>query len=403
MKIVLATGIALPEIGGPATYVDALAKELLRRGQDVTVLTFAHGVRGGIERSEGGGTPMVRVSRLGGPIMRWRRYAAALRMYADDADVVLAFSSISVGLPLRMAKLKKPYRVLRVGGDYFWERYTAMGGMRTLREWYRSRPSKAKLTVQDRIAYRLTRRLNLVFLRPLLPSFHHIAFTTAFQEHLYKLAYPGVDRHSVIQNAFPALQVPEDVPYAAREDELTQRPVRLLFFGRLVGFKNLFALLRAVSRLPHVRLSIVGEGPLLAGLKAEAQKLMIIDRVSFQSPKGPTEKRAVFHDHDVMVIPSITEISPNAALEARAVGMPVLLSEETGLSPELTNGMVLKNLREPEDIARAVLEVEQNYAEIAQAAREPLPERSWEQVADEWVALFEGFMPRSESSISRES
>ncbi len=390
MKIILATGIALPEIGGPATYVDALGKELLRRGQDVTVITFAKEVKGGVARDESGGMPVVRVSRAGGPVVRWRRYAGVLRRYAADADVVLAFSSVSVGMPLRMAKLKKPYRVLRVGGDYFWERYTGMGGKRTLREWYRSRPVSASGTVQDALAYRLTRRLNRVFLQPLLPRFHAIAFTTAFQEHLYRLAYPDIRRHLVIQNAFPSLNLPADVPYAARAAELKERPVRLLWFGRLVGFKNLSALLRAVARLPHVRLSVVGEGPLLKQLKQEAQALMIIDRVSFQASRGPTEKAAVFRDHDALVIPSLTEISPNAALEARAAGMPVLLTEETGLSPELTAGMVLAPLREAEDIARAVLELEQSYAEAAEAASAPLPARSWEQVADEWMELFEG-------------
>ena len=40
MKIVLATGIYPPEIGGPATYARILEEEMPRRGIEVTVYPF---------------------------------------------------------------------------------------------------------------------------------------------------------------------------------------------------------------------------------------------------------------------------------------------------------------------------------------------------------------------------
>jgi hypothetical protein len=84
--------------------------------------------------------------------------------------------------------------------------------------------------------------------------------------------------------------------------------------------------------------------------------------------------------------------------------MPVLLTEETGLSEQLTKGMVLRKLREPEDIVRSVLEIEQNYEQITKDAMGPIPERSWEQVADEWMGLLKGVLDnaahREEKSIT---
>jgi glycosyltransferase involved in cell wall biosynthesis len=403
MKIVLATGIYPPTIGGPATYVEQLAKECIRREQDVVVITYEKGVKD-IEESDEGGRRVVRIAKWGGPYVRWRRYAKALKQYASDADAIIAFSSVSVGMPLRMAKLKKPHRFLRLGGDYFWERYTGLGGRRTLREWYKLSPPGFKHTVFDDAAYRLTQFLNRYMLHPLLRQFHHIVFTTGFQERMYKLHYSDLPHHSVIENSFPENVVIETSPHMIDAEELRARQFRLLYFGRLVGFKNLEVLLRAIALLPHARLTIVGEGPLAAKLRTLVQQLGVLERVSLLAPKQSSEKRALFADHDLMILPSLTDISPHSALEARAFAMPVLLTEETGLSEQLTKGMVLRKLREPEDIVRSVLEIEQNYEQITKDAMGPIPERSWEQVADEWMGLLKGVLDnaahREEKSIT---
>ncbi|PIR76833.1 MAG: hypothetical protein COU30_05750, partial [Candidatus Magasanikbacteria bacterium CG10_big_fil_rev_8_21_14_0_10_38_6] len=41
MKILIATGIFPPEIGGPATYVPRIAKEFLDRDHFVSVITYS--------------------------------------------------------------------------------------------------------------------------------------------------------------------------------------------------------------------------------------------------------------------------------------------------------------------------------------------------------------------------
>src|SRR3989338_4511748 len=103
MKIVLATGIYPPEIGGPATYVRALAERLHAKGEKVSVIAYGKTLPS-IEAFS-----VTRVSRAGGIIFRWRRYAKTLRTLAADADIVYAFSSVSVGVPLWMARLKHPH------------------------------------------------------------------------------------------------------------------------------------------------------------------------------------------------------------------------------------------------------------------------------------------------------
>lgn len=361
MKIVLATGIYPPEIGGPATYVLNLAKAFKERGVTVHVIAYGEESLESRVTSE----EVTRVSRKGGPVVRWRRYAKALREHASDADIVYCFSSVSCGAPLWMARLKHPKSVLRLGGDFLWERYTDRGGTKTLTEWYASNPPFKGM------------------MNGLLKQFGYIIFSTKFQEELYEKNYTMLPLHSVIENALPT-GVP--VQHSAH------RPFRLLFLGRFVSFKNLGSLLLAVAQIPEVTLTLAGEGPLESQLRALAADHGITERITFMPSQSGDSKQHLFLDHDLLVLPSYTEISPNTALESRAAGLPVLLTEETGLSHALSDGAQIRLLSAPHDIVNAVREVMDTYEVLADRASAALTPRTWDQVADEHLALFRNLL-----------
>ena len=435
-RVVLATGIYPPEIGGPATYVRSLAEELARRGIAVTVVTYAHrnfqffpqgpsaifptGTFGNFQSIfnfshrdlrqfsilNDDGWPVIYVSPVGGSFLRWFCYAKALKEHAIDADVVIAFSSVSAGVPLWMARLKKPRKILRLGGDFFWERYTDHGGMKGLREWYTSRS--------------LVARFSLFVMSRLLSTFDHIVFSTRFQEEVYEKHYKKLPKHSVIENAMPSFplthstrsgQAPDPSPAhtfakatvgrAAGEGIRPHDPFRLLFMGRFVGFKNLLALVRAVgaqcptsprlrgaSIVPlhgRVTLTLIGEGPMESHLRKLVAELSLQNVVKFHLPVHGEAKQRVFREHDLLVLPSLTEISPNVALEARAAGLPVLLTEETGLSKELAQGMFLRDLHDTEKIQSAILQALTRYDRFASPESNVSSQRGWHVLAEEWL------------------
>lgn len=362
MKIILATGIYPPAIGGPATYVPHLAEELTKLGHNVTVITYGEPELGDSEAA----WKIYRVSKSGGPLLRWRRFAKALKDHGSSADVIECFSSVSCGMPLKMAKLTKPKKILRLGGDFTWERYTDLGRRRSLRDFMLKHPT-----------------LRLPMSR-ILALFDHIVFSTEFQQELYKAAYGKLPRHSIIENALPSISSDTSIPVHQKHD-----PLRLLYFGRFVKFKNLDRLLHAVAGIPHATLTMVGDGPERDDLSALARTLQMQGRVSIVPPVHGEQVQSVFDEHDLMVIPSLTEISPNAALEARVAGLPVLLTEENGLSAELRAGMIIRPMLTINDITKAVLEVDHRYDEFAQPAAEPVAfARGWGTIAEEHMQLF---------------
>jgi glycosyltransferase involved in cell wall biosynthesis len=362
MKIVLATGIFPPDIGGPATYVSNLAREMAKKGLRVTVVTYGS-ARG--SETLPGDIKVVRTGKEGGPLLRWKRYAKALSQEGKDADILYAFSSVSCGIPLAWARLKHPRKVLRLGGDFVWERYTDRGGELGLRKWYETKPWFQGA------------------MNGLLRTFDYLIFSTAFQERLYEQVYIRLPSHSVVENALPSGE--------PRHHE-EHKPFRLLYLGRFVAFKNLPALLHAVKALPLATLSLIGDGPMREPLGALAQELGIADRVIFSPPLHGEDKQKALQEHDLLVIPSHTELSPNAALEARTAGLPVLLTEETGLSTQLTEGMTLRPMRTSRDIIAALEEVMDQYSVFAHKATLPLPKRGWSEVCDEHIALFRSLL-----------
>jgi len=359
MKVTLATGIYPPDIGGPATYVRELAHALQKMQVQVQVITYGKG------KSGDDLFPVIRVPKGRIPVLRWFRFASALRKHAADADIIYGFSSVSVGMPLWISHLKHPKRILRLGGDFRWERYTDKGGSLGLAEWYEKE------------------RKHHGAMNGLMKTFDHIVFSTEFQQQLYEKVYRALPLHSVIENALPTAKPVHHQRHA---------PFKLLYLGRFVPFKNLGSLLYAIKDFPGITLTLAGDGPLLSALKKVIRKLGVEDRVTLLPPQRGDAKKTVFREHDLLVIPSYTDISPNAALEARSEGLPVLLTEQNGLSRQLSEGMIVRKLLAPRDIEPALKEAIDQYEKIAERSAQPLPERNWDTLAREHLTLFQGLL-----------
>lgn len=101
---------------------------------------------------------------------------------------------------------------------------------------------------------------------------------------------------------------------------------RALFIGRLVPYKGLDVLLRALERVPDLRLDIVGAGPEANRLKTMARALAVADRVRWFGEYPDEDLPRRMADADFLVLPSVTieEMFGLVVLEAMASGRPVV-------------------------------------------------------------------------------
>ena len=100
-----------------------------------------------------------------------------------------------------------------------------------------------------------------------------------------------------------------------------------LFVGRLVSYKGLDVLLRAVAGTA-LHVVIVGEGPLRAQLEAEIQNLGIGDQVRLTAGVSERDLPSFYQAADYLLLPSTTpaEMFGVTMLEAMACGRPVISS-----------------------------------------------------------------------------
>ena len=113
----------------------------------------------------------------------------------------------------------------------------------------------------------------------------------------------------------------------------TSRPT-FLFVGRLVGYKGVDVLLKALPGL-DANIAIVGNGPLRPSLEGMARDLGIADRVRFLGEVSGDELLQWYHACDAFVLPSVTrqEAFGMVQLEAMLHGRPVISTElGTGVS-----------------------------------------------------------------------
>ncbi len=130
MKILIATGIYPPDLGGPATWAKFFAEEFIKRGHKVAVVAYS-------DPSTSSGQaepwPVYRILRSSPKGIRHLKYFWKVFRIAKDFDLILVSDPISAGLPAHLASFLsgKPY-VLKIGGDYVWEQGVQRWGVKEL-------------------------------------------------------------------------------------------------------------------------------------------------------------------------------------------------------------------------------------------------------------------------------
>jgi glycosyltransferase involved in cell wall biosynthesis len=129
---------------------------------------------------------------------------------------------------------------------------------------------------------------------------------------------------------------------------------------------------RVVAERPGTRFFLVGEGPLMADLQAQAAALGLGDRFVFAGFRR--DVAGTLSAFDLSVFPSLWEGTPITAFEALAMGKPIVATDADGLLDILTPGddAIIVPKRDAGALADAIVQAidrPEERARLAGAAR----------------------------------
>lgn len=224
---------------------------------------------------------------------------------------------------------------------------------------------------------------------PTLYTPHGYAFAGHFSRESERLAYRGIERAlaplasrvvcvceaeaRLARSVGPPsrVRVIHNGLAPAREGAVDSRIAELSLRGPVIGAltllrpgKGIQTLLAAAPRVlvrhPEAQIAIVGDGPGLDELKAQANALRIAHAVHFLGPS--MDPLGSLRGMDVFVHPSWAEAFPYVILEAMSLARPIVASDVGGVGEAVLAGEsgLLIEPREENALAAAVVELLEN-------------------------------------------
>jgi len=344
-KIVIATGIWPPDIGGPATYAEGFSQRLAELGWKVKIITYAtrkSKIKNQNEKlrkfasqtfiEKENTREIYFISKKWPKGIRHLIYFGRVLWAAKGAEVVYALDATAAGAPAAgVAFLLRKKFLIRIGGDLLWERAAESGQFSgPMNDFYESGFYKSFRPFIFRVVRFVLRRARVIFI------------TAENMGEVYEKYY-GVKREKIklLPNVFEGRAGNEENYFRSKSLKT------ILFAGRFVRYKNLERLIKVLGevyeKIKPAKLVLIGEGPEREALELKVKSLSLNftrdislkDKVEIKETVSREELKRIIAESDLGVALAWTEYNPNFILECLKAGTPVLVSRENGLSVKL--------------------------------------------------------------------
>ncbi len=302
-RLLIATPLYPPDIGGPATFAKMAVEEFPKRGVSVSLALFGD------------------VLRLPSGIRHLLFFLTVLRK-GRNADVILALDPLGVGLPSAFAAkiLRKPF-ILRVAGDRAWETGVQRSGISESLDTFSAKRSGV---FSLRIIQRLQRFVCSLARVCIVPS-----------EYFKTILLNWGVTEGKIQVVYSAFEEPRDVgDKATARKELNLSGTIVLSAGRLVPWKG-FGML--IDLMPEMRKQcndltfiVVGEGPERVALERKISELNLKEHIILTGKLDQKKLFSYIVASDAFVLNTGYEGFSHQLLEVMALGVPVVTTAVGG-------------------------------------------------------------------------
>jgi len=170
----------------------------------------------------------------------------------------------------------------------------------------------------------------------------------------------------------------------------------LLFVGSLRKIKNPTIVLEALLKLKgykyNLKLTIIGNGPLFDELREFCDKNQL-NNVIFLKNISHNDIKQFYEQSDLFLMPSLSEGTPLALLEAMASSKPIIANEIGGITELIKNnynGILIKpnNLQSLVDNIKFLIENPDLSEKLGQNAQKTISTKSWENICNLYLKIY---------------
>jgi glycosyltransferase involved in cell wall biosynthesis len=373
MQILQVTARYYPELqfGGPPQKIHALSRGLQRRGHKVRVVTL-HSTRRAAQGADQEGIEVRYLPWMGRGAWQVPLGMGTLAAAIRQSDVVHCYGLYNLLCPTAtfLACRARRLVVLEPLGMYI-PRARSLWAKRLYHGLFTSWMSRSAARVVAASPGEMEELAELVESRRLV-----------------------LRRNGIDLEAFQALPSPDGfrVAHGILDDERV-----ILYVGRISPIKNLEQLVQAFhdASLERSRLVLVGpalEPDYARNLADLIAKLGLDGRILLTGPLYGDDKLSALAAADLFVLPSLSESYGNAAAEAVAAGLPVLLTDTCGIAPQIDGRAGLAVPVGVSTLAegmQTLMEDERKRDELTEQRSEVLRELSWDEPLTQTEHLYE--------------
>ncbi len=376
-KILIATGIYPPDIGGPATILPTLKKDLKQKGLDVKIITYSN-----ILLKE---KNVVRI-----PKSRFGRLEYLLRMFflSFSSSVIYVMDVYSVGyFACLVKKMTGKKYVVRFVGDSAWETAVANGWTSDYIVDFQKKTYDQKIErLKARRKKILVNAEKVVVVSKFLSS---IAEAIGVKKEKIRLIYNAVD---FVKDESLDLQREKDV-----KQEFPQGSKIIVTACRLALWKGVDGIIRIMPELKksfgNIFLLILGDGPESENLKKMAFDLGVEKNVIFKGRIEHEQMIDYFKIADLFILNTNYEGMSHTLLEAMRFGAPIVTTDIGG-NPELIENNKEGILVEYNNDSQLMSAVKKILSDVETArtfsanARKKQEDFKWENTVEETASLL---------------
>jgi len=308
-RLLISSGIFPPETGGPGTYVEAFGHWLQKKKYNITVVTA---LKKGLKKKYPFKIEVI--NKKGQWAWHWRVFLRLFWLLKHEEIIYingLFFESFFA------AFFRKRKYGLRIAGDQVWER--------AIRKKWSDKNFLDFQRIGGNIRVRCVRKMRKLILnradKIVAPSFFLAGVIEKW----------GINRQKieVIYNPYsPVKPEPFDLP------DKKKNSIRIVTGGRLVSWKGIDQVIKALGSIENGFLLIFGDGPERRKLEQLAAQLTLQKRVCFTGNLSRAQVNFLLSESDCFILNSTYEGLPHIILEAMGAGCPVIATNIGGI-PEI--------------------------------------------------------------------